>query len=227
MITTIPLPLVLTADGTSEAVRLLRTYFGLDGTKPYAGASFERFAGGGTRGEVADTITSDDILSVALLSVAIPPYAILEITGSPKADSIGELLAQIPREVHLKDVDPADITDDWPASKLWAELRAISGVGPVTTSKLLARKRPLLLPVFDRVVKKELGLSNHFWAPLAATLAENDGALHRHLEQLRDESKIGEDISPLRVLDIVVWMKGTGTVGPDDVGLAAETEGAV
>ncbi|MGO1333472.1 MAG: DUF6308 family protein [Cellulosimicrobium funkei] len=44
------------------------------------------------------------------------------------------------------------------------------------------------------------------WAPPRADPRAHDRALHRHLVSLRDEAGIGDDISALRVFDVVVWM---------------------
>ena len=61
-------------------------------------------------------------------------------------------------------------------------------MGPMRTSKLLARKRPRLVPIYDSVVKKEFQLkdSRGFWAGLRDALRENDNALHSHALALRD-----------------------------------------
>ncbi|MGO1341166.1 MAG: DUF6308 family protein, partial [Cellulosimicrobium funkei] len=42
--------------------------------------------------------------------------------------------------------------------------------------------------------------------PPRAPPPAHDRALHRHLVSLRDEAGIGDDISALRVFDVVVWM---------------------
>ncbi|MGO1338539.1 MAG: DUF6308 family protein, partial [Cellulosimicrobium funkei] len=42
--------------------------------------------------------------------------------------------------------------------------------------------------------------------PRGGGVRGHDRALHRHLVSLRDEAGIGDDISALRVFDVVVWM---------------------
>jgi hypothetical protein len=197
-----------------EAIELLRSYFGLrPGQARLTGAFFERLGGGGDRPEVCDRITAEDIVAVSLLSVNIDPSAMLQILGSLQAE-VSELLRQIPTDRDLVDVDPQEISPNWPARQLWDRLRGCHGMGPVKTSKLMARKRPRLLPIYDEIVRQQLGLAsaNGYWSLLACELRKNDGALHAQLLTLRDRAGIGADISALRVFDIVTWMTGRQTV---------------
>jgi hypothetical protein len=72
---------------------------------------------------------------------------------------------------------------------------------------LLARKRPHLLPVYDRVVKAALQPTKRtFWRPLWETL--QDRAVTGRLEELRRVLDL--DVSLLRVLDVAVWMRNWG-----------------
>jgi len=73
----------------------------------------------------------------------------------------------------------------------------------VIAGKLVARKRPRLIPVYDSVVRERVGHPEHFWAALNEDLRADNGALHRRLVDIRRQSAIGEDISALRIFDIV------------------------
>ncbi|MFJ1709305.1 DUF6308 family protein [Kitasatospora sp. NPDC088346] len=92
--------------------------------------------------------------------------------------------------------------------------------GGVTAGKLLARKRPRLLPVYDRVVRCAVGRPASFWLSLRDALAADGRALHRHLLDLRTAAALPGTVSALRVCDIVVWMghradhRPTGCPGP-------------
>jgi hypothetical protein len=109
------------------------------------------------------------------------------------------------------EVDEQEIADDSPAGKLWKSLEAVSGIGWVTAHKLCARKRPDLLPVYDRVVKAALQpRRKRFWLPLHATLQDNHEIIVR-LEQIKLLSGIPEEVSLLRVLDVAVWMSSHGS----------------
>jgi hypothetical protein len=93
------------------------------------------------------------------------------------------------------------------AAKAWNVLQKIKGVGWVTANKLMARKRPHLLPVYDKVVKAVLQPnSKDFWIPLRNTLRGNDFEAVKALEIIRDGAGCGEEVPLLRVLDAAVWM---------------------
>ncbi|KPI33423.1 hypothetical protein OV450_6620 [Actinobacteria bacterium OV450] len=83
------------------------------------------------------------------------------------------------------------------------------GVRSVVAGKLMARKRPHLILVYDTRVKtlfRRPKTDHTFWASLAAALRADGGALRRHLETLRTKAGIGEDIGVLRVLGVIAWM---------------------
>lgn len=91
---------------------------------------------------------------------------------------------------------------------LWRAVRK-AGVGPVTTSKLLARKRPKLLPVIDSVVRDTLKhpARGDFWLTLRESL-NDEGRLYKHLLHIRDKAGIEEGVSIIRCFDVVVWRIG-------------------
>jgi len=202
------LPAALTDDNHDDAVVKLREYFGLEPyTKPYTGAWFERLGGGGDRGEVRDVITTEDLVAVTMLSVDVPASAALQILG-PDGREISDLLRRIPTALDLAGVDPELINKDWPGWRLWTLLESMQGIGWVIAGKLVARKRPRLLPVYDSIVREQVGAPADYWHSLNHDLRERDDALHRRLLDIRVQSAIGCDISALRVLDIVTWMTG-------------------
>lgn len=80
-------------------------------------------------------------------------------------------------------------------------------IGSVAAGKLLARKRPHLLPVYDSRVKKVLNrprTDNRWWHDLRDRLI-NDQNLVRELESVRDRAGAGH-MSLLRVFDVMCWM---------------------
>jgi len=206
-------PEALTDDDHSKAATKLRTYFGLEpDTRPYTGAFFERLGGGGDRGEVRDVITAEDLVAVSMLSVAVPAGAAIRILGRD-GRRISDLLREIPTALDLVDVAPELINASWPGWQLWDLLHAMYGVGPVTAGKLVARKRPRLMPVYDSVVAERVGAPNGFWQALNSDLRAQDNTRHHKLLDVRAQSGIGEDISALRVFDIVTWMPGRDREG--------------
>lgn len=202
------IPSVLTDDDRSRAVSLLRGYF--DSSTPgsqFTGAFFERLDGGGDRPEVRDRITGADVVAVSMLSVDIPSAAARALREN--SDEISRLLRDIPGDLDLVDADEALIGKGSAARALWDLLDSVHGIGWVTTNKLLARKRPRLLPVYDHVVRDVVGRPKHLWLALQTALARDDRALHQRLLAIRDDAEVGEDISPLRVFDVVCWRYAT------------------
>ena len=188
----------------------LRSYFEPSGDSAsgwkFSGAMFERFAGGGDAPGVRDVLAPADIVAVSFLSVSVPGHAAIALLGG-MADQISQLLAAIPTDVDLYDPDAGDlVAADSAASTLWTLIERLDGIGWVTAGKLLARKRPRLIPVYDSVVKDALQPNDdRFWSPLHAEL--QDPVLVSRLDEIRSTAGVGSDISLLRVLDVVVWMR--------------------
>lgn len=94
------------------------------------------------------------------------------------------------------------------ATELWNRLGE-RGLDRLTVArhKLLARKRPHLLPIYDRVALKVLSAPERtWWEPWWKALAQNPDIVER-LEELRREVDVASHLSLLRVADIVIWMR--------------------
>ncbi|WP_406375582.1 DUF6308 family protein [Streptomyces sp. NBC_00647] len=192
---------------------LLRRYWATlpEGSPAYTGARFERLGGGGDRREVVDHFTAEDFVAVAMLSVNIPARAILHVLEPVESAYFNGLLSEIPSDTELVDAAPGHVAQGSPAWTLWTRLCEVDGIGPVGAGKLLARKRPRLLPVYDSVVKKVFERPAQdltFWSDVRTELRRDQGALASWLEDVRDLAEIGEDISVLRVLDVAAWLHG-------------------
>jgi hypothetical protein len=212
----------------SEAEKILKDYFlaslkqgdkFFPGPK-FAGSQFDTLDGGGERTEVANQITPSDLVAVTMLSVEVKPQTALKILG-PEEGRIAELLSRIPVSVDLVDVDFHDQRYSYmnpetgEAYEVWRLLTSFRGISWVIAGKLMARKRPRLIPVYDRVVRDEIiRVEGHkpdsYWQWLQARLAKDDKALHRQLIQLKESAQLSESISPLRVFDVLVWKQGVG-----------------
>ncbi|GIG63258.1 hypothetical protein Lfu02_76300 [Longispora fulva] len=184
----------------------LREYFGevdwREKKSGYTGAWFERFDRGGDRSEVKDRFTSADMIAVSMLSIIVPARAAWLLIDDP-GGTFTQLLAQIPTDIELVDVDAPGADPMSACHELWTQARRLRGVGPTTASKLLARKRPHLLPVQDSVVLAALGSPDIVWEPLRQKLR---AGLHGQLVELGVEAGVPDKISALRVLDVALWM---------------------
>lgn len=212
------LPTILTEGNEEEAARLVAAYYRRlpEGLPAYTGSYFNSWAGGGDSGENRDTITADDLIAVSFLSVRIPGEAAIGFLDTHK-DKISSLLKEIPSDHNFAHVSPANfpqvLGEDSAALELWHVLRGCDtgrwGVGRTKASKIMARKRPHLIPIYDSVVAPLMGLkkSDNQWLTWHGAFTEDPG-LQQRLRKIREISGVEELISDLRVMDIVLWMYG-------------------
>jgi hypothetical protein len=183
--TTIRLPDALAnPSDDAAALRLLARYFGPGFGAPgsYTGAAFDTWDSAGTRASDTNRFTADDLVAVTFLSVDVDArtaYALLH----ERADEFAALLAALGPDRDLAE-EEQPLEDDWVGWQLQAALRALPGTGTTTATKLLARKRPRLRPIWDSVVASVTGTQRTQWEPLRAALRENDQELHRWLQRL-------------------------------------------
>lgn len=205
-------PDIASPASTELAVKHLQVYFGLTGQLAYTGAHFERLAGGGDRAETRNVLCPDDLVAVTMLSVQVNPTAALTFLEE-KSTEITSLLQLIPADSELVDAPDEFFRTDSRAHSLWRLFNSEPGIGWVIAGKLLARKRPKLIPVFDRVVKSAVGGGDQHWQWLSHALAANGMGLHNHLGDIRETAGVGEDISIIRVFDVIVWMQHRHDIG--------------
>lgn len=199
------------------ALDYLRKYYGLGAWegRAYTGSHFDSHPA-----TAADRVTADDIVAVACLSIHVPAAASVRILGE-QADAIAALLADVPT-TDLEDIPFEDhdkfFGEGTSAIALWRMLRNHKGVGQTTASKLMARKRPGVIPIFDSVVGRVTGFPNAdgTWRAWHQALS-GDAALTEGLRIVQKSAGL-EHISLLRILDVVLWMHGTrGVEEPERV----------
>jgi len=192
----------------APALALLRKYYGTPpfGAGAYGGAQYDLWDSLGTRAANVDRFTPDDLVAVTFLSVNTPGPAAVHLLRD-HAQEFNEMLAAVGPDRDLAD-EAHPLTRDSPAWQLDTMLRSLDKVGPVIASKLLARKRPRLVPIWDSVVSTLTGTQTSQWEPLRLALRADDCALHRRLLRLRGLAGLPEQVSALRVLDVICWMEG-------------------
>jgi hypothetical protein len=121
------------------------------------------------------------LIAVQTLSVNVPAPVALDILEGRLGARLSGLLQAIPRDIDMVDADAVVVADGSPADRAWGLLCEQYGVNWVIAGKVLARKRPRLLPVYDRVVRCAIGRPPSFWLALHAVLREDGAALHRQL----------------------------------------------
>lgn len=158
---------LLAAVQAERAVTVLRTFFvDSETTRSFAGSRFESLCGGGDRVEAANRVVADDLVALSMLSVNV---AALELLEGDKGRQLADLLAEVPANLDLGAPGAAEALKEgssaWRAYELIRRRgeKGIAGIGWVTASKLLARKRPRLVPVYDRVVWGAIGKPTSVW----------------------------------------------------------------
>ena len=171
---------------------LVAAYFDDEG--PFAGHTFDTL-GENPSGE----FTVGDLLAVTLLDVVYSPPAVRELLDHPTLWN--PLLAAVPDDMAIW-----DLTDESyrAADRLWRALMGLPGVGPTKAGKLLARKRPALLPIYDDVIGTFLSPgSRGLWWELSEALGD-DARRHR-IDGLTDA--LDPRVTTLRALDVAIWMR--------------------
>jgi hypothetical protein len=169
----------------------VRRYY--DRQSGFAGHTFDSL-GSGPTGE----ITCDDLLAVTLLDVSWKPPAVRALLVE-RTEEFNEQLCRIDSSATLwSDQGGQALTN---AESLWDLVVKLPGAGPTTTSKLLARKRPWLIPITDSVIVSAVGTRGRTWATLRYCFQDAD--FQELICRLRPEV---DDTSLLRVFDVAIWM---------------------
>jgi hypothetical protein len=200
-----------------DTVPDLRRYFGVglpaQQVPPFTGGWFERVGLGGDRGDVANRITTDDLIAVETLSVRVPPRVALDLLHGELGEQFAAMLTHIPPAMTLANPGATEHVEPHSAAdQAWHLLDDQVGVGWVTAGKLLARKRPHLIPVYDNVVRcglgrNALGRRGTFWVDLHNALVSDNLALNSRLTDVAALAEIGPDVSVIRCLDVIIWMR--------------------
>lgn len=198
----------------------LERYYGLGGQDAFTGSYFD-----GAFSTPDHEITADDFIAVSCLSVHVPARAAVALLGE-RHDEISAMLARIPTDMRLEglELEQHDVYfgEGGAVLALWRILRSKDrpwGIGPTTASKVIARKRPLLVPIYDSAVAKVTGFDDDrgTWRAWHEAF-RGDPGLVSELTSLRKRTGL-EKLSLLRVLDVVLWMHSTrGTSPAETVG---------
>jgi hypothetical protein len=188
-----------------DAYGLVAAYYN-PAPRAYSGVSDVLFAGrhfDELPGNDVQSFTVGDLAAASLLDVRFGPHTVLELLDR---DECNLLLAQIPADVALWDATAEQLNRESAAWRLWRRLVSIPGVRTTRASKLLARKRPHLMPIVDSVIVDRLcldGLDN--WQALRQALTPE---LRSRIDGL-GQAATDHGASPpstLRLLDVATWM---------------------
>jgi hypothetical protein len=85
---------------------------------------------------------------------------------------------------------------------LWRLLHELPGVGDIRASKLLARKRPRLVPITDSIIESTVGTPGQTWPTLQHCF--KDASLRKSVGKLWASRP--KHLTVLRVFDVAMWM---------------------
>ncbi|MCL3836893.1 DUF6308 family protein [Aeromicrobium duanguangcaii] len=172
---------------------LVSAYY--DEDNGFAGDMFDTFGA-----NPYDRFTSDDLIAASLLDVRFGPTAIRDLLVNGQANHLLEKVPSTPESTLWN----TELQPESAAWKLWEHLTNIEGIGRTRASKLMARKRPHLMPILDSVIVDKLGLGRRAqWKTLAAAL---DDETRIAIDRLQ-EAVAGSTPSTLRLLDVATWMR--------------------
>jgi hypothetical protein len=210
-------PRVILQCDTEAALHLLTDYYATrrDGAPRYTGARFEAVA---ALNPDPYTIGPADFVAVSLLGVNVPKEAVIRLLDKDTAAEITRLLHAIPTDTDIVDAESDELTRKSPAGQLWELLRfGRDGVGRTTTSKLIAAKRPQLIPIWDSFVEQATGVdTDDYWRKFRKVLLDDDRKIWNWLGHIKSQVPgLAAGISTLRILDVVLWMLvDSGTLEP-------------
>jgi len=200
-------PRVIVTCDTAAAMGFLSRYYANrdDGSPCYTGARFEALAG---LNENPNTLGPAELVAVSTLSVRIPGAAAVRLLTDPTAAKIAMHLHEIASDIDIIDAGPEILASDAPAAQLWKILRSgRDGIGRTRTSKLMAAKRPRLIPIWDSFVGQATGLTvDEYWTRFQTVLLADNRRIWLWLEALkRDSPTVPDSVSTLRILDVLLW----------------------
>ncbi len=157
-------------------------------------------------------IVADDLLAVSLLDISWRPEVVRILLISHKQE-FSRLLKAIPVDVDLWSASDDVMAD---IDLMWKALTSVDGIGTASASKLLARKRPLLCPISDSVVRDAVHVPGRTWDVLRCLL--QDPAARAQVEALRPPE--AANASLLRILDVALWVSHSKSAAAQEVRLA-------
>lgn len=189
------------ADNQTKIRRHLDRYFNGGPRDQFTGRWFEKFA---ELGE-PNRFGASDIVAVESLSVRVRPESAARLVVT-EVDHFSDLLRELPSDRDLWEVDRSVVEPASDADRLHMELRKLKKVGWVTAGKLVAAKRPRLIPILDKEVARILKPPRgRFWVTMYDQLADPD---RRHT--IADVCHNGPaHVSLLRRIDVALWMNAT------------------
>jgi hypothetical protein len=186
------------SDNHTQVQEDLHRYFDAKPGDKFTGRLFEKFAAMGD----PNRFEPSDVLAVEALSVKVPSESAAKLLIA-EAGRFNDLLERIPLDRDLWEVDKSVVDVNSDANNLHRALDDLWKVGWVTAGKLMAAKRPRLIPILDEEVWGVLKpAKGKFWVTMYDQLA--DESQRRTITDVCDCAPA--DVSLLRRIDVSLWM---------------------
>lgn len=154
-----------------------------------------------------DRIEPNDLLAVTLTGEIYPPKAVRNLLdGDAGRDAKRWLRDMGSQPLWERDIEAMHSSSD-PVYCLWYTLLALDRVGPTKASKLMARKRPDVVPMYDSVVEERIATVDDYWYVFHIFMSDEDR--RKAVAHLRGQAEVSE-VPLLRVLDTAVWILYSG-----------------
>jgi hypothetical protein len=151
-----------------------------------------------------DRFMPTDLVAVTMLSVDVSARAAIWMLDTGQQE-LSQLLQEVGPDRDIWEAADEELGDGSPSHRLWCVLQTLPEVGAVTAGKLLAAKRPSLIPIWDGHVAAALGPpKGHFWLAMRDSLRSSKASV----AEVAAEAEV--DLPLLRIVDIVVWMRQYG-----------------
>lgn len=188
--------------GKAEQVhRYLHRYFYGGEADPFTGRWFEKFAGLGH----PDRFGPSDLVAVESLSVNVKSESAAKLLLTD-ADHFNSHLEQIPDGFDLWELPRSVVESGSAADELHAALKRLDDVAGVKATKLIAAKRPRVIPILDSKVEELLKPpEGRFWVTMHDELA--NAARRQIIAAVTASAPAG--VSLLRRIDVALWMHAT------------------
>lgn len=192
-----------------RAVWLVSDYY-----TQFRGRRFDELAGSSP----AHAMTETDLDAVRALSIGFPRAFVQSLTSEPVQRQIRGILGEIPTDAVLEDLSAGDFDQLLgPRSRAWAawdylaaSLKEDRARAPlVGASKLLAAKRPRLVPLEDGYVRRALGSGRYeIWQVIHGIVQDVD--IRAGLAAVRQQVPGARHVTVHRVLDVIAWREQQG-----------------
>ena len=205
--------LVYDGDVRGRARAALNRYY----NGSFDGGYFDSYDGNVAEPNPPYAITGVDLNAVSLLGMGrVMPRISRAFAASPSINATcSELLREIPIDAALHEVSAATIQPGSAAHELWRTIRALNGGrNGVTATKILARKRPHLLPMVDTEVYEHLGRQEDTWLAIWSWFQDPGNLAAAKQQRDSIQSPLARSgtgpLSLLRVMDVPMWMMEKG-----------------